>query len=73
MHSVFGSKYQPFLDSKPLGPELDLCTSGHDPVWKNFDLFSLTAGSHTLRFKGTGASQTCDQWRRRFIILGWFI
>ncbi len=56
MHSVFGSLYQTFLDGKPVGTELDLCTSGHDPVWKNFDLFNLTTGIHTLRFEGRGAS-----------------
>jgi len=55
-HSVFGSKYQPFLDDQPLGPELDLCISGHEPLWINFDLNVLTAGTHTIRFDGRGAS-----------------
>jgi hypothetical protein len=56
MHSVFGSMYQAFLDGKQMGTELNLCTSGHDPVWENFDLYNLTAGTHTLQFEGKGAS-----------------
>jgi len=55
-HSVFGSRYQPFLDGNPLGNELDLCISGADPVWVNFDLHDLDAGKHTMRFEGRGAS-----------------
>ncbi len=55
-HSVFGSRYQPFLDGKPLGPEMDLCISGHDPLWVRFDLHDLEAGKHTLSFEGRGPS-----------------
>jgi len=55
-HSVFGSRYQPFLDDKPVGEELDLCVSGADPFWVNFDLHDLSAGKHTLRFEGRGLS-----------------
>ena len=55
-HSVFGSRYQPFLDDKPLGEELDLWVSGADPLWVSFDLHDLSAGKHTLRFEGRGLS-----------------
>ncbi|MCD6598083.1 MAG: DUF2961 domain-containing protein [Bacteroidales bacterium] len=56
MHSLFSSKYQPFLDGKALGPELDLYTSGNDPIWEHLDLHDLSTGTHTLRFEGKGAS-----------------
>jgi len=56
MHSIFSSRYQTYLDDKVLGPELDLYTSGNDPIWENFDLHYLSAGTHTLRFEGKGAS-----------------
>ena len=55
-HSVFGSRYQPFLDGRPVGNELDLCISGADPFWVSFDLHELSAGTHTLRFEGRGPS-----------------
>jgi len=55
-YSVFGARYQPFLDGKPLGPELDLVASGEDPVWVRFDLHRLEPGTHELRFEGRGAS-----------------
>ncbi|NIA15672.1 MAG: DUF2961 domain-containing protein [Nitrospiraceae bacterium] len=55
-YSVFASIYQPFLDGEPLGDPLDLCISGHDPVWVSFDLHKLQVGTHTLRFEGRGAS-----------------
>jgi len=55
-HSIFGGTYQPFLDGKPLGSELDLFVSGNDPIWKSFDLHDLSEGTHTLRFEGKGAS-----------------
>lgn len=55
-HSVFGSRYQPFLDDEPLGEELDLCVSGSDPLWVSFDLHDLSAGKHTLKFEGRGPS-----------------
>ncbi len=55
-HSLFSGVYQPFLDGKPLGPEIDLCATGSDPVWESFDLHELDAGTHTLRFECRGAS-----------------
>jgi len=55
-HSIYGSRYQPVLDDKPIGQEIDLCASGHDPVWVRLDLHDLTKGKHTLRFEGRGAS-----------------
>lgn len=56
MHSIFSSRYQAYLDGKSLGSELDLYFSGNDPIWENFDLHDLSAGTHTLRFEGKGAS-----------------
>jgi len=55
-YSLFGSRYQPVLDGKPIGTEIDLCTAGQDPVWTNLDLHDLAKGKHTLRFEGRGAS-----------------
>jgi hypothetical protein len=56
VESVFSSRYQPFLDGKPVGPELDLCNQGSDWTWFSFDLHDLAAGKHTLKFAGRGAS-----------------
>ncbi len=57
-YSVFGARYQPLLDGKPLGSELDLSASGEDPVWVRFDLHRLESGTHEIRFEGRGASPT---------------
>lgn len=56
VHSVFGSRYQAFLDGQPVGAELDLCYQGIDPIWVSLDLHDLDAGEHTLRFEGRGPS-----------------
>jgi len=56
IESVFSSRYQPFLDGAPVGPELDLCNQGSDWTWFSFDLHDLAAGKHTLKFAGRGAS-----------------
>lgn len=56
IESVFSSRYQPMLDGKPVGPELDLCNRGEDWTWYSFDLHDLAAGKHTLAFAGRGAS-----------------
>ena len=56
VESVFSARYQPFLDGKPAGPELDLCNQGEDWTWYSFDLHDLEAGRHTLKFSGRGAS-----------------
>lgn len=56
IESVFSSRYQPFLDGKSAGPELDLCNRGEDWTWYSFDLHDLVAGRHTLKFAGRGAS-----------------
>ena len=54
--SVFGSRYQPFLDDMPLGPVLDMNSKGGD--WREyvFDLHDLAKGPHTFRLSGRGAS-----------------
>lgn len=56
MPTVFGARYQPFLDGEAAGPELDLCNTGADWTWYGFDLHDLEAGKHTLKFAGRGAS-----------------
>jgi hypothetical protein len=56
IESVFSSRYQPFLDGRPAGPELDLCNQGEDWSWHTFDLHDLAAGKHSLKFAGRGAS-----------------
>ena len=55
-HTLFSGRYQAFLDDKPLGPIMDLYTSGNDPFWHNFDLYDLKPGTHILKFAGRGAS-----------------
>jgi gamma-glutamylcysteine synthetase len=56
IESVFSSRYQPFLDGRPAGPELDLCNQGEDWTWHTLDLHDLAAGKHRLKFAGRGAS-----------------
>ena len=55
-YSLYSSIYQPMLNGKPVGPELDMCYSGADPKWIRLDLHRLKKGTHTLRFEGRGAS-----------------
>lgn len=56
LDSVFGSRYQPFLDGKPLGPVLDMNSKGAD--WREyvFDLHDLEKGAHTFKLAGRGPS-----------------
>jgi hypothetical protein len=70
LYSVFGSRYQVFLDDEPLGTELDLYRSGADSVWTRFDLHKLTEGKHTLKFVGQGASPKRRTLAPRFFALG---
>ena len=56
--SLASSRYQPVLDGRPIGPELDLCVLEEDWTWFNLDLHDLAAGKHTLKFVGRGASPT---------------
>ena len=56
MQSVFGSRYQPLVDGKEAGPEIDLCNTGSDWNWFGLDLHDLQPGKHTLKFAGRGAS-----------------
>lgn len=53
---LFGGKYQPLIDGKIAGPELDMCSKGSD--WKEyiFGLFDLTEGTHYLSFRCKGTS-----------------
>ena len=70
MHSVFASRYQPFLDDEPLGQERDFCHAGHDPLWVNFDLHDLEPGRHTLRFEGRGLSPEARTMAPKFFAFG---
>ncbi len=54
--SLSSSRYQPVLDGRPVGPELDLCVLEEDWTWFGLDLHDLAAGKHTLKFIGRGAS-----------------
>lgn len=69
-HSVFGSRYQPLLNDEPLGPELDLCISGADPIPVRFDLHDLKPGTHTLRFEGRGPSPNRRTMAPEFYAIG---
>ncbi len=53
---LFGGRYQPQIDGKIAGVELDMCSKGSD--WKEyvFGLFDLTEGTHYLSFRCKGAS-----------------
>ena len=54
--SLSGARYQPFVDDRPVGPELDLGALEEEWNWFGFDLHDLEAGKHTLKFVGRGAS-----------------
>lgn len=56
LHSLASGRYQPHLDGKPVGPELDLNREGADAIRVSFDLHDLLPGTHTLSFEGRGAS-----------------
>ena len=55
-HSISLMTPDCFLDTRPAGPELDLCNQGEDWTWHTFDLHDLAAGKHSLKFAGRGAS-----------------
>lgn len=56
LKSIFGSRYQPYLDDKPMGPTIDFHGKAYD--WKEyvFDVHRLEKGSHTFKLSGKGAS-----------------
>lgn len=56
MYSLASGRYQPFLDGKAVGAELDLCDAGAEARRVGLDLHDLKPGSHTLAFEGRGAS-----------------
>jgi len=37
--AIYGSKYQPFIDNKPVGPELDMASKGGDWTEYVFGLY----------------------------------
>ena len=51
-----GGRYQPFVDDRPVGPELDLGALEEEWNWFGFDLHDLGPGKHALKFVGRGAS-----------------
>ena len=54
--NLFGSRYQPFVDESPAGPELDMLSKGGD--WREyvFGVFKLEQGKHQFKLQGKGAS-----------------
>jgi hypothetical protein len=56
IETVFSSRYQPMLDGRPVGRELDLCSQGEDWNRRSLDLRDLAAGKHSLELAGRGAS-----------------
>ncbi len=55
--SLRGGRYQPYLDGKPLGREVDLFYRGEEAAtWDPLGTVPLKAGRHTLRFECRGAS-----------------
>ena len=67
MHSVFGSRYQAFIDDKPMGAPRDFCISGADALWTRFDVHELKKGKPTLKFSGRGKSP-----RKRSLAVDWY-
>jgi hypothetical protein len=57
LKSIFGSRYQPYLDDAAIGAVLDLNGKGYD--WKEYvcDMHRLEAGKHTFQLIGQGASE----------------
>jgi D-arabinan exo alpha-(1,3)/(1,5)-arabinofuranosidase (non-reducing end) len=55
-HSLMSGVYQISLDGVPIGGPHDFCEYGMDPVYVPFDTHDLAKGTHTLTFKGQGAS-----------------
>ncbi len=56
LDAIFGSKYQPFIDNKPVGPELDMASKGDDWTEYVFGLLQLEKGKHSFTLKGKGDS-----------------
>lgn len=56
LKSIFGSRYQPSLDGKPLGPARDFNGKGYDWTECVFDTHKLEEGTHTFMLKGKGPS-----------------
>jgi hypothetical protein len=55
-YGFMGGVYQPFVDGKPVGPVIDFCREGQDPIWTRFDVHDLDKGTHTLSFASRGPS-----------------
>jgi len=55
-YAVFGAQYQPLMDGKPFGGPIDFGGDGLDMLYTRLDTHDLSAGTHTLRFEGRGAS-----------------
>ncbi|NOR75732.1 MAG: DUF2961 domain-containing protein [Draconibacterium sp.] len=54
--AIIGGKYQPFIDNKPAGPELDMVSKEGNWTEYVFGLFKLEKGKHTFTLKGKGDS-----------------
>ena len=54
LYAVFAGIYQPYLDGEPIGGPIDFVLINYDPAWLRLDTHELEAGTHTLRFEGTG-------------------
>lgn len=53
---VFGSKYQPMIDDKAVGPVLDMLSKGSDWTEYCFGVVTLDSGKHHFSLQGRGAS-----------------
>ncbi len=56
LFAVMAGVYQPLMDGKPFGGPIDFCIGGMDHLPVSLDRHELSAGKHTLRFEGRGAS-----------------
>ena len=56
LHGLMGGIYQPMMDGVKIGAPHSFFIDNFDPVWVNLDVHDLKAGTHTLRFEGTGES-----------------
>jgi len=53
---IFGSRYQPLIDDKPVGLILDMVSKGSNWNEYNFGVLKLDHGKHKFKLRGKGAS-----------------
>lgn len=70
VYAIMAGVYQPLMDGKAFGGPIDFCVDGMDRLPVFLDRHDLTAGKHTLRFEGRGASPKMRAAAKPFFGLG---